>query len=344
MSKALVPLLAVATLGLSAAAWQTYQLSSERSRAVAFSAQLKESEVKMALLEKEAARLRDLNNVFQSESEQLRKKLADRSAKTAPSASDPSADPVLPAAEGEGKGGEPKQEKKNFMQGLAKMFTDPEMKKAMRGQQAMGIRMMYSDLAKELGLTPDEATAVSELLTDRQMEMAGKSMEMLDGDTANAEKLAASGKAATEAREEYDKQIASLLGEDRYKKFQDYEKTVGERVALSQLQQQFAAKGLTIEDGQRKELLNIMVEEREKAPASPFDASSKDVTGQMKALQSDQGITQMLDRQKQINSRVLTRASNVLSPDQVNALRESQEQFLQMQEFGIKMGKQMLSK
>ena len=55
------------------------------------------------------------------------------------------------------KAGGPKEPKgENFMKGLAKMLTDPAMKKSMRSQQLIGIRMLYSDLAKQLGLSPQE--------------------------------------------------------------------------------------------------------------------------------------------------------------------------------------------
>ena len=50
----------------------------------------------------------------------------------------------------------------------------------MRGQQGVGVRMMYGDLAKELGLTPDEANQVMELLIDRQMDASSKAMNAVD--------------------------------------------------------------------------------------------------------------------------------------------------------------------
>jgi len=163
-----VPLLVVASLGLGAAAvWQNQQLSAERHRLNALSESLSKLESKAADLEGESAQLRQMNGIFQSESEQLRKKLANRSDADAPALEENASAEAKPD-EAAGKG----KEKGNFMQTMAEMFNDPEMKKLMRGQQAMGVRMLYGDLAKELGLSPDEMEQVTEFLIDRQLEGA----------------------------------------------------------------------------------------------------------------------------------------------------------------------------
>ncbi len=336
MSKVIVPLLAVVSIGLGGVAvWQNQQLSAERLRAGELGDSLAKLQARVADMEKEAARLREANGVFQSESEQLRKKLASRPGGGA------TGDEVVETAatpddEKEGMGG--------FMRTMAKMFNDPEMKEMMRSQQAMGIQMMYGDLAKELGLSPDDANHVMELLTDRQLAMAGKSMALMDGSGRDEAKMEEIGKEVNQSREEYDKQIENILGKDRYSKLQEYERTLGDRMILNQLQQQFTARGISLEEPQRQNLLKVMVDERLKTPPTPWDANNPDVAGQMKALSSDETMNQLFEQQKQINNRVLTRARDFLSPDQINALQQSQEQQLQMQQMGMKMGRQMLGK
>jgi hypothetical protein len=62
---------------------------------------------------------------------------------------------------------------------VGKMFNDPDMKKVMRSQQSMAISMMYGDLAKELGLAPDDAKQVMDIITERQMAMAEKGCKCL---------------------------------------------------------------------------------------------------------------------------------------------------------------------
>jgi hypothetical protein len=167
-------------------------------------------------------------------------------------------------------------------------------------------------------------------------------MEMMGAIKGDEAKQKEATKAIAASREEYDKQIEATLGKERYGKFQQYEKTIADRAVLSQLQQQFSARGITLEDGQRQDLLNIMVEERQAAPPNPMDPSNRDVTAQMKALKSEEVTRGFMDQQKQINARVLDRARTILTPDQINALRDSQEQMMQLQEVGLKMSREMM--
>lgn len=332
----LVPLLVVASLGLGGTVvWQNQQLSAERLRVGALSESLSTSEARAAELENELAQLRQANAAFQSESEQLRKKLASRSEADRANAS---TETKLEAPGGKGK------EKGNFMQAMAKMFTDPEMKKAMRGQQAMGIRMIYGDLSKELGLTPDEADQVIELLTDRQMALTGKSMELMNAGNQDEAKMKELRDGISESRKEYNHQLENILGKERYSKLETYERTLGERMVLNQLDQQFSARGMALQEPQRQQLLQAMIDERLKAPPTPWDPSNPDVGAQMNAIRSDEMLKRLFEQQQQINTRVLDRARGFLTLDQLNTLQQSQQEFLQMQQVGMKMGREMLSK
>ena len=225
-----------------------------------------------------------------------------------------------------------------FMKGLAKMFSDPKMKDAMRAQQAAGVNMMYADLARELGLAPDEARQVLALLADRQMEMTGKSMAAMGKSGLDATALTAAGKEAEASKAAYDEQLKAVLGDERYAKFQDYEKSMGERFTLDQIQKQLAAGGTPLEPGQSQGLLAIMKEERAKAPnpVSPSDPSA-----QIKLMQSDDGVSTFLKSQEDFNRRVLDRARTVLSPDQMLTFEAAQKQQVEMQRMGAQMSREM---
>ncbi len=318
MQKLLPALLAVAVVALSVALFA--QVRKVHELQVQLAARQEESAKESDARQAEVVELQERNEVFKRESEQLRQKLADRSA-PAPDAAD------APAKKGEGGG--------DFMKGFAKMFTDPEMKKVMRSQQAMGIRMMYGDLAKELGLTPDEANLIFDLLAERQMSIASKAMGagtgVTDADAAGAE--------AKIASDSFDAELKNILGDERMKKFETFERTVGERMILQQYQQSMTATGTPLDDTQRANLLGIMTEERLKQPPSALDPGSKDVAGAMKAMRTGEGMAEAMQKQREMNQRVLARARTVLSADQTNAFEAAQRQMIEMQEMGIKMWK-----
>ncbi len=318
-------LLALLSLGLAIALFG--EVSANKKLQAQLDSRQQELTVQATASEARIAKVQEQNEIFKSESEQLRQKLVEQKKEVAAPGTE-GADPAQAAKKPDG----------NWLKGIAKMFNDPEMKKSMRAQQAFGIRMMYSDLAKELGLSSQDANLVFDLLADRQLDMSAKALGS-DGDEA---KLAANAADAQKSKSEYDAEIKNILGEERMKKFEDYERTVGERMTLQQYQQSLSGSGTPLDDGQRKALLGIMTEERLRQPATPLDAGSKDVTGAMKALRSGEGFEKAMASQRDMNQRVLTRARTLLSADQVVSFETAQKQMLDMQEMGMKMGKAMM--
>jgi hypothetical protein len=243
------------------------------------------------------------------------------------------------AAKGRDDAGNAKTSKPDFAGMIKKMFTDPNMKKGMRGMQMMGMKMMYSDLATELGLDADKANQVMEILGDRQMALTAKGMKMLGGDQGG-EPAAEAGKEAEAPTEDYDAHLESLLGKDGMEKLKDYEKTMGERMQIQQYKQAFASSGLPLDENESKGLLTIMKEERLKLPASPLDPNAKDVGEAVKAMQSDETFNKLLANQEEMDRRVLSRAGRVFSsPDKMVQFEKIQAQQRELQKAAAEMGR-----
>jgi len=234
---------------------------------------------------------------------------------------------------------DPKEGKGAWMKGIAKMFTDPEMRKTMRAQQMMGIRMMYGDLAKELGISPQEAEQLLELLTDRQMDMAAAGMQSFDPNNPNQqsdkERLAENAK-------RYEDQIKAILGEDKFKSLKSYEASMGDRFMLQQFEGQFGAAGAPLEGDQKQQLLTLMREERAKTPPQLNLANTSDPSKQMEALRNPETVNQFMASQEEFQKRVLERARQILNADQIGALEKVQQQQLDLLKMQMKMSREML--
>lgn len=277
----------------------------------------------------EIRRLRDQVEVFKVESENLRAQLA--SAKAAGTTA-----PPAPAESGtttnvQSGGGS------RMMSGLAKMFSDPEMKKSMRVQQLVGVRMIYSDLAKELGLSAEDSQQLMEILADRQMDLSAAAMASFDRNSPDKE---ANAKKVANAQKRYAEQLQAVLGEERYKKFQSYEGSIGDRFLLQQFEGQFAASGAPLEAAQKENLLGLMREERTKTPNN--FANTTDPAKQMDALKSDEAIGQFTTSQEEFNRRVLARARDILSADQIAAFEKIQQQQIELMKTQMKMSRELL--
>lgn len=226
----------------------------------------------------------------------------------------------------------------DFVKSLSKMFSDPKMKEAMRAQQSAGVNMMYADLARELGLAPDEASQVLALLADRQMDLAAGSMAAMSKGGTDTKALAAVGKDSETTKARYDEQLKAVLGTEKFAKFQDYEKTITERYTLDQIQKQLTATGLPMEAAQSQSLLTIMKEERARMPDSTL---SSNPAAQMKMMQTDEGMKAWMQAQEDFNQRVLARARTVLSPDQILGFEAAQKQQIEMQRMAVQMSREM---
>ncbi len=229
-----------------------------------------------------------------------------------------------------------------MMEGIAKMFETEDGKKMMRSQMAMGLRMQYGGLAKDLKLDPKVADQVMNLLGDRQAaltEAAFSTMKNGALDEAAAKDIGAKSEVL---QKEYDEKLKSILGEQGVTQLKDYERTLGDRMMLTMHEQQFTAAGAPLEQAQRESLLQIMKDERLKTAATPFDAANAgDSSKAFAAMRDDAAVEKWLKQEEDYQQRVLQTATKALNPDQVNALGESFKQQLEMQRFGVKMGKEM---
>ena len=243
-------------------------------------------------------------------------------AKEAPAATTPAAEkPAAPAAG-------------DMVKGLADMFKGEEGKKMLKMQSEMGARMMYGDFTKKLD--PTTADAFMALLAERQGMMATLGMELMNSDDPKAAQAK-----LTAQKDEFDKKLKSLVGEEKMNELTAYERTVGDRMMFGQVESQFSAAGAPLSPEQREGVIALMSQERLKTPASALEAGNTNPTEAMKVLQDDNAVADFLKKEEDLHNRVLNQANTVLSPDQVEVFRKSLNQMRDMQQFGLKMGKQM---
>jgi hypothetical protein len=341
----IIVLCTVALAGLVAYQWQrTGELQKEVARRQVEAVTARE---KVAASEMETRKLAERAESFKAAADQLQERnkaliaqLPTRAVAAPPNA--PQADAKVPAAgeetaaDGEGGG--------DFMKGIAKMYSDPKMKEMLRSQQAMGVNLIYGGLAKDLALNKDEAREVMDILLDRQMEAAESSMKIFEKGQPDPEKMQEAGEQSAAAREVRNQELRETLGPGRYKKFEDYEKTIGERMALEQVEKQLAAGGTPLAAGQSQSLLEIMKQERLRTPPTTLNSANPDQTAQLAALRSDTALDEWNKSQEAFNRRILDRARPLLNADQLTAFEAAQKQQLSMQQMGMRMGQQMMKK
>lgn len=215
---------------------------------------------------------------------------------------------------------------------LKEMMDDPEMRKGLMQQQKLAMNMVYGSMIKDLGLTPEESDKFKELLINKQMDAMS-----FAGDGKGGTISAENQKKLVDQQKEADAKIKDLLGDKRFAQYQDYNETIGERMALDQ----FAAQTPSLTPEQKDQLLAVTKEEKKRVPEQSGIPADPAAQG-MKALQSDEAMEKVLQQQTELNARVLERSRGVLSQEQFDQLAAFQTGQINMQRMGLQMARKMI--
>ena len=181
------------------------------------------------------------------------------------------------------------------------------MQKMMRAQMRAHNKRLYADVGSELGLSKDQANKLIDLLTDQQsggFEQYREGKDAEDFQNAWAEK-----------QRRLQAEISELLGDDKAASLQEYQKSLPARQELEMLTRQLEGYDTPINDDQRKRLLKVMVEERDRVPAPDYVDGTD-----MEEFQKTRTAWE-----EDYNERVASQARNILNTEQINAYTEYQQ-------------------
>jgi hypothetical protein len=222
---------------------------------------------------------------------------------------------------------------------LGEMMKDPEMKKMIRQQQSLMMGQLYDPFIKRVNLNPEEAGRFKEILTggmENSVELAS-SVFGAGGATNRAEAL----KSIAAQQKEQEANMKVLLGDDRYAQYQDYQQTVGERTQLNQFRQQYTgADGISEE--QTEALLTMMREEKKSVAATSGASFPGQNPSDMQALLKEGETEKLISAQETVNQNVYGRASQILTPAQLESFARYQTNQLQMFRMGLNMARKFM--
>jgi hypothetical protein len=213
--------------------------------------------------------------------------------------------------------------------------SDPEARKAMRQEHEDLLNIAYAPLLKLLGLDAATSDQLHALLLDQQIKATDHAAALLLSNPDKAGQAAAL-KEISEDQAALAEKVKALLGPARYAQFQEYNQTIGERIEVDQFSQQFAAGQTPLTDAQSQQLLDIMSAEQRGMPALSVPG---DPTGILDAstLQtlSDGRLNELFAAMEESDQRVLQRAADVLTANQLQALANLLSAQLQAQSASI---------
>lgn len=233
-----------------------------------------------------------------------------------------------PNMQGEGGGGMGKM--------IGNMLKDPEMRKVMEQQQRMGMDMIYGSLVKKLQLTPEQEKQFKDILLSQQIENMEQAGALMEGDSTQRAKIA---EELAEKRKANEEKIKEAIGEENFAEYQEYNQTIGERMMLEQF-----GKNLEATPEQTEQLLGIFREEKQNVQINLGNPLGGDGQDWQAMLGSDEASQKFFQQQEEVNARVLERAAQVLSPEQLQKFGPVLKNQLEMQQAGFRMARQMFEK
>ena len=134
--------------------------------------------------------------------------------------------------------------------------------------------------------------------------------------------------------EEMNAELEQLLGPSRYAQYESYQKTIGQRMALNQFEQQMALSEAPLQSYQKDQLLQILTEENRD---NPFNGMRQRDMMQTLSQSDEATANQYFESRRKAAERALVRAQTVLNPKQFEQFKEFQNGLLKIHEAGFKV-------
>lgn len=220
------------------------------------------------------------------------------------------------------------------------LLRNPEFRTAMREQQKLMLRRLYSDVGEVMRLSPEEVDALFEALADHQLESMEMAQEFLPrpGTAPDPDRAAEIPRRLAEMQRKQYEAIAARLGESRAQEWQDYVATVPARREVRELRATLAEAGEPLSAQQIEVLVEAITQERQRQATVVQNAPQR-ITGPPNTPERIAMLEQNFERIEQTNRRIREAVAPYLSPTQLAALERHQQQQLELNRTSARLGR-----
>lgn len=196
-----------------------------------------------------------------------------------------------------------------FQQRLQK---NPEFRKALRTMQRLEIEQTYRDLPRSLGLNPEQANALFDLMSEQSVKtLEAQWQKPTDGKSR--------GMAYEKVREQNDAELANLLGPSNMIRLNEYRSSMQSRTEVDSVRNELARGPEPMREDQVDPMVAIVSTEVQRMNQELRDVGSANVDG----MSFDAGIN---GRRTQIvvatNQRILDGSRSILTSSQSAGLEQ----------------------
>jgi hypothetical protein len=141
---------------------------------------------------------------------------------------------------------------------IRELMAKPEVQALVSAQQKAAIEARYAALFKNLNLPPEQEAKLKSLLAERTTTMMDVASAARDQGINPRENPEAFRKLVTDAQNEINNSIKSVIGDSGFTQLQTYEQTMPQRNLVNELQQRLAHSGNNLSMVQEEQLVQIL--------------------------------------------------------------------------------------
>jgi hypothetical protein len=198
---------------------------------------------------------------------------------------------------------------------LRQSLDTPQGQEYTRAMMRVNLKQRYPDLAKELGITDEEAAKFLDLLVKEGTQLASTALAMQTsgGDRAAREEMA---RQMAEKEQAFEAEAAAMLG-GNYSKWKEYE-----RAAATRQREGFARQ-------QTEQLRNAVSTESDPLSDTQFNSMQAALTAEQRRIDRESpglSMQQQVQRLPETNRRLVDVASGYLNATQLERYRRHLEQ------------------
>lgn len=176
--------------------------------------------------------------------------------------------PRDPATPGAGRGGrfDPRRDTAQML-AMRELVAKPEVQALISREQRSNVEIRYAALFKALNLPPDQTEKVKALLVERLATAQDVLTAAFDQGVNPRENADDLRKLMTDAQNDINRSIRSVIGEQGFAQLGTYEQTLPQRAVVNELQLRLSATDVPLSPSQAEQLVQILAANPAPTPA-----------------------------------------------------------------------------
>ena len=245
-----------------------------------------------------------------------------------------------------------REQMKQSMERQAALLRDPEYRDAMLAQQKMGLRQSSPNLTRDLDLSAEQADRLFSTLAEQQVRSMETTSPMMWGEQPDPAKMQEYQRKAMEQQRANDTEVKRVLGDAKYREYQEYQSLSGVRWEADRMRTALADAGVPLEENLAKPMLKALQEQQQKMmeqmAAAAASSSTRNgfiaapgvsaalVTGDAANVNMLGMQEKALEFQVQHQKRQREALAHVLTPEQLKVIEDEHKTQLQIQRAQIR--------